>query len=441
MTKASKQDVEMLKRRVVEFKDELDALGVKVDQLDARVAVLEERLGGWKISGVLRQDLTQGGNWAGSDESRGFGHLSRARLYFDRWFGEDESIHFYARIDGQAGAYTPYGGGLDRDLELRRFFADFPVWGGAKMRVGRIANDAVEANYYLDGATGFSKHMSMGTDSWLTDRTIDVVAIEKSFGAGNVYLHVGRPGAAGSLPASAWEIYATGSFQFSEMIGLDLGVQAFFGDDTSTGNYADFVNVGGDASFPFKLNSTWTLFGGLRFKFNENIALKGMFYRQSVDLEDPETAVTLADDSTSAFRVVVDVKQEALSFTSLWLEYNHLEQGFMLPSGAEGLFNDYDFAGRNAINMVSVGTILYSDLNIWRIAAQQKWNEKWTTFLFYANYDVDVFDASFKEYGLGVAYQLNPNVLMGLSYAAFSYDDVFGTENDSQIRFRTQVTF
>ena len=36
MTKASKQDVEMLKKLVVEFKDELDALGVKVDVLEDR---------------------------------------------------------------------------------------------------------------------------------------------------------------------------------------------------------------------------------------------------------------------------------------------------------------------------------------------------------------------------------------------------------------------
>nr|HPJ25955.1 S-layer homology domain-containing protein [Synergistaceae bacterium]HPQ37648.1 S-layer homology domain-containing protein [Synergistaceae bacterium] len=47
MTKASKQDVEMLKRLVVEFKDELDALGVKVENIDERLAVMEERLGGW----------------------------------------------------------------------------------------------------------------------------------------------------------------------------------------------------------------------------------------------------------------------------------------------------------------------------------------------------------------------------------------------------------
>ena len=58
MNKASKQDVEMLKKLVVEFKDELDALGVKVDSLDSRVAVLEENLGGWKIAGDFRFDYS-----------------------------------------------------------------------------------------------------------------------------------------------------------------------------------------------------------------------------------------------------------------------------------------------------------------------------------------------------------------------------------------------
>ena len=54
MNKASKQDLELLKKLVVEFKDELDALGVKVDELDSRVAVLEEGVGGWYFSGNFR---------------------------------------------------------------------------------------------------------------------------------------------------------------------------------------------------------------------------------------------------------------------------------------------------------------------------------------------------------------------------------------------------
>ena len=51
--KASKQDLELLKKLVMEFKDELDALGVKVDKIDKRVAVLEDRLGGWKVNGMI----------------------------------------------------------------------------------------------------------------------------------------------------------------------------------------------------------------------------------------------------------------------------------------------------------------------------------------------------------------------------------------------------
>ena len=54
--KASKQDLELLKKLVMEFKDELDALGVKVDSLDKRVAVLEENPGGWKLYGELYFD-------------------------------------------------------------------------------------------------------------------------------------------------------------------------------------------------------------------------------------------------------------------------------------------------------------------------------------------------------------------------------------------------
>ena len=54
--KASKQDLELLKKLVMEFKDELDALGVKVDKLDKRVAVLEDGIGGWKIRGIFRFD-------------------------------------------------------------------------------------------------------------------------------------------------------------------------------------------------------------------------------------------------------------------------------------------------------------------------------------------------------------------------------------------------
>jgi predicted porin len=79
-------------------------------------------------------------------------------------------------------------------------------------------------------------------------------------------------------------------------------------------------------------------------------------------------------------------------------------------------------------------------LTVWRIAAQQEWTDKWTTFLYYANYNFDSIDADIKQYGLGVTYQLNPAVILGLAYNKFDLDD-FGVNDQSTIRFRTQVSF
>lgn len=50
MTRANRRDVEMLMRLVDEFKDELEALGVRVDQLRNRNNNLHSRLGCWRLS-------------------------------------------------------------------------------------------------------------------------------------------------------------------------------------------------------------------------------------------------------------------------------------------------------------------------------------------------------------------------------------------------------
>ncbi len=50
MTKASKQEGEMLRLIIIEFKDELVAFGVNVDQLDKRKAAIKDRLNRWNMS-------------------------------------------------------------------------------------------------------------------------------------------------------------------------------------------------------------------------------------------------------------------------------------------------------------------------------------------------------------------------------------------------------
>ena len=442
MTKASKQDVEMLKKLVVEFKDELDALGVKVDQLDKRVAVLESRLGGWKISGVLRLDL---GNLDRDDTNRGFGDVARARLFVERWFGEDESIHFFSRIEGSDGLYGTSSSA--NNMRFTRFYVDFPAWWDTKMWVGRFLWD-MEADYYLDGTTSFSKFMGMGLDSWLTDRVTEGIGVQKSIGLGKVSFYVAHPewdvfnvGQKMGL----WEFFAMGQLQFTEQFAFDIGGQLFVGDDTSKVTLTP-AGVGGYDRL--ELDNLWTIFAGLRFNFNNNIGLKGMYYYQdkSAQYRDAVTGhwYDVDTDNASAWRAVLDVKQDLLKFTSLWLEYDKLENGFIMPTGVGALFHDTDFGGDTASKVL--GYRVNRDISIWRVAAQQNWNDKWSTFLLYAHYNIDDVtvrggDANINQWGIGVAYQYNPNIGFGLSYNRFTFDDEFDLQDSGLLRFRTQVTF
>ncbi|MDR1376569.1 MAG: S-layer homology domain-containing protein, partial [Synergistaceae bacterium] len=248
MTKASNQDVDMLKKLVVEFSDELDMLGVKVDQMDKRLALVEERLGGWKLSGELRLDVE---DWEGDEQGM---YMGRARLEIQRWFGEDDSIFVYARLEEAEGS-----------VFYDKFYADFPFYWDSIMTVGRFERD-FEGDYrfQIGGATDISN------EAWLTDRTVDGIAFSKSFGLGSFNFYAAHPADLagwGDETLAAWELSALGQFQFTEQFGFDVGVMALFGDDNSTVTLEEA---------DIKTDSLWTIFAGLRFDFNETIGVKGI---------------------------------------------------------------------------------------------------------------------------------------------------------------------
>ena len=263
MTKASKQDVEMLKKLVVEFKDELDALGVRVDDIDERLSVIESRLGGWKLSGALRVAINSWNSDDDVDDDVVEPSLARARIFFDRWFGEDEEIHFHARLKDDDG-------GLGDDAAFNRFFVEFPAWGGTTITVGRFSWD-LEGKYRFD-TYGVS---DVGNYSWLTDRLYDGFGITKSFELGKVQAFINKPnvqlyGDGSDDALRAWELAASAELQFTDEFGFDFGFQAFFGDDQSKWMFADDPDE-------YTLNHLYTINAGLRFNFNENIAIKGMY--------------------------------------------------------------------------------------------------------------------------------------------------------------------
>ncbi|MCR5347762.1 MAG: hypothetical protein K6E38_08285, partial [Fretibacterium sp.] len=144
-------------------------------------------------------------------------------------------------------------------------------------------------------------------------------------------------------------------------------------------------------------------------------------------------------DDSNHWRLIVDVKQEALKYTSLWLEYGQYDQGFMVPAGVNG-------AGAVFVTE-HLPSALNWDMKYWRIGLGQEWNEKWSTHLFYYGYKLDgidgndaVYDDKMSEWGLGVQYKYNPNVKFGLNFVQAD-NNVKGDDKDNIVRFRTQVTF
>ena len=445
MTKASKQDVEMLKKLVVEFKDELEALGVRVDELDERVAVLEDRLGGWHIHGDLALDINYQKNQESPDPD-GEITFDDAKIWIERTWGEDDEYQFVARLNG--GDYA-------REVAFDRFYVEMPFFFDSRLTLGRFAWNW-EKDYKVGGipATG-----SWLGDTQITDWQWNGLGLTKNFGLGTVQAVVAHSGGdrygmnnrAETIPTvdtfwNDWMFMLRGSFQFTEQFALDLGGQAFIGDnadrrytDLDADGIPDSANVGepyqnGDIHF----KNLWTIFAGLRFNFNENVAFKGIFYHQDMNLEQANTRTVTWDkvdrDNANHWAVMFDIKQALLKFTSVWLEYGQYKERFIARSG-DSIFYAPTFG-------------LYfapDDMKYWRVVLGQEWNDKWATHLFYYGYKVDNMGNDGKdwkpaEFGLGVQYNLNDYTTMGLNYVHVK-SDLDGTDNDNVVRFRTAVSF
>lgn len=453
MTKASKQDVEMLKRLVVEFKDELEALGVKVAELDERVAVLEDRLGGWHIHGNLALDVTYQKNKDAADHGDGVSDgktkfdYDDAKLFVERWWGEDDEYFFRARFNND----DTVSKGLNTKAD--RFYVEMPFFFDSRLTVGRF-NWALEGEYrpkanigkYETGSFAEGQHL-------MTDWTWDGFGLTKNFALGTVGAVVAHPNDIlgrtdpikdennrGYVTAwSDWMIMLYGQFQFTEQFGFDLGGVYFAGDNAETVSGRDATTglrngtrVDGDVAF----DKMWEIYAALRFNFNENVALKGIFYHQKWEGEyvnNGRWTNYYAKDDGNHWAVMVDVKQEALKYTSLWLEYGQFDEGFV-TRGSKGI----DTSG------VIFDGYAPEKIKYWRIAAGQEWNDKWSTHLFYYGYKVDnANDWKPAEMGLGVQYKLNDYTTMGLNYVHVKDAKANGNDydKDNLIRFRTSISF
>ena len=141
-----------------------------------------------------------------------------------------------------------------------------------------------------------------------------------------------------------------------------------------------------------------------------------------------------AIDDPKAWKVALDVSQDVLKFTSLWVEYAQFDQGFI----AENLPYAFGKLGDYLDGFTTFG----ADTDVIFVAAKQEWNDKWSTFGRYAQFDPDGGDKA-KDWAVGVGYQYSPNLYFELAYNKMDVgaNGVPGFEDGSFIRFRTLLTF
>ena len=410
----------MLKKLVMEFKDELDALGVKVDTIDKRVAVLEDNLGGWKLRGQFFFDA----NFAGGQDNNKTAYTAngkqttfqkdRFRLTLTKQI--DENTSFYSQF--RAGSNTAHENGMgDMSFRVRQAYVDTKLPYDIGFRVGRFFVDPEDDHgLYVDN------------DAIFGDYRVDGFQFAKSWGNFSAKAVIGR-----NSPLE-------GSFEGNFMnYVVDLTWQPnekFFG-----GIGANWMNGDEGVADRFGINlKTYDVYAS--FNFTPAIALQGIYYWQNIDVDNGMLAAVGIDDNAKAWKAILDIKQDALKFTGLRFEYQQQDNNFVGPR------DPYSF-GKDAANAATIAANMPINNNTTKfffVYATQKWNDKWSSYLRYQHADFDttgIDDA--KGYGVGVTYQYTPAMAFRLAYDNVDYGDNNGrcamNGKDHVVQFRTTVNF
>lgn len=434
MEKASKQDLEMLKKLVVEFKGELDALGVKVNDLDERVAVLEKDLGGWSMAGELRFDAkfssdNMKNGWYDDDcdmTGKNEFDLNYYRLFIRKRI--DENTNFTARLGRNEGT----------GMVWERYYVTTKVFTDAELTVGRqFWNWEDDLGLVGDNDAIFGAYCR------------DMLRLKKTWGMANFDLIVARnfdDGSGSFVPGKDKKDdgYKGGMEQFliAAKVGFDINEKLMLG---ATGYWVLSDNeieldppVGGEKVTTDNDMHTFGFYAG--YSFTPSIQLKGIYYMQNQgDSIAAYMSPEKKENDADAWKVILDVNQDLLKFSSLWLEYARYDNNFVITC------NPYAWGGAEILENRPHDT---NTTTVFGIHTNQKWNDTWRTFARYyrADFDTKGIDIA-TNWSVGVGYRLSPAIEMELMYDAIDYGKASEgvtqnrTGDDNIVRFRTYVTF
>ena len=466
MDKASKEDVEMLKRLVVEFKDELDALGVKVDELDERVAVLEKNLGGWRFYGELRFT----GEWA--DEEGQYSKLGgdtefdldRYRLWMTRKI--DDKTTMIMRLGAKDKVEDTVG--WERYYAEIMFPWDFKVWIG-KWWYNWEADDKI----INDGPTV----------AWVTDNTLKGFYAKKNWGNGYFSAFVSHKDSSDNKYYSSsgskmdepkWDgssyvanpydsvladYYLYGArfnFNFNDRFRMALsGILRDPDEDYAAGAAAgDLRNTQQSvywADFTVNFTPGFSLIGAYFLEDLDEVPTPSNVKIPLRSSSQPLSAINNKDteDSPNAYKIVLNVDQSVLKFTSIWAEYAHFDEGWQFFAWDDKYgtteYSPYDFYfDYSGVTLPLTYYVGAFEADVFRAYLYQKWSDKWGSFISYTDVSYDdtgTAQLDTEHWAVGFDYWYTPAVKFTLSYEDASFDDSHKYKDDSLLRFRTWIFF
>lgn len=424
--RADKQEAELLQRLVLEYSEELAALGVKADALDRRFAVLEDGAGGWNIRGIFRFDVMFADSDNGeslytqSGADREF-NKERFRLFLTKTI--DQNTFFYAQY--RTGGSESGGLGDAEGAVWTQIYLDTRLPWDMDLRIGRFDIDFEDDyGFYVDD------------DALFGDFAADGFRLRKSWDAITATAIIGRNTALDDI----WEdIYGETAVFMTYVLDLHwtptewfyAGATGYWGKEDSSAYDVD-IDI-----------DTYGLYAG--GDLTDTIALRGIYYFQKLG---GDIASAERDDTPSAWKAIIDVQQEALKFTSLWVEYSQVDNSFVTSAWPR-----YGIGGVNQASVLLNQPVNRQTASIWFARAVQQWTEQWSTILRFAHADFDTPGLSdAKEWGVGIGYQYTPVIYFELMYDCVDFgthsaaylaspggDTYSGKEN--VIRLSTSVSF
>lgn len=449
-THCSEYEMGLVKRLFDEFEAEIKATGTNTEAIDKRLSKVESGIGDWNISGSYYMDM----NFAGGDEryftrygqKRDINH-NRLRFYLDKRINDDTTFHSEFRM-GAEGARYPYDDGYGElgSMSVAEFYVDTVLPGDINLRVGRFTVDNEDdLGFYMDD------------DATFGDYRMDGFKLEKEIGHFKPSLSIGR-----NALADGYSCFDTDYTHYHSIFGLHYEPNERFFAGTM---YYWYKSADMDRDAIIDYGNDWdvrTLWLYAKYNITPDITLRGMFYQQNMGQSLAKDNVILSDrvwnSNPRAWNAILEVGQETLKFTSLWIEFCRQDNNFCAPYHdyytifggycdryvIGGSDDSFDGAGWNL--MPNNGTT-----NWLFVRADQEWTDKFSTFqrFVYADLDTPGYSRGI-ELCAGARYKLNEAVTFQLLYSRvdhgendttlFPNDDIRDGVNHV-VRLRTEVTF